>query len=75
MILTLRDRLRKLFTKLINSKDDEEKIAIIAEFKDEKQKLLNEATDNDFDTINTKELTKYERMNIVNNINLSPEEK
>lgn len=75
MILTLRDRLRKLFTKLINSKDDEEKIAIIAEFKDEKQKLLNEATDNDFDSINTKELTKYERMNIVNNINLSPEEK
>jgi hypothetical protein len=60
----MRERLRKLFTKLINANDSEEKNNILAEYKGEKDQLMMDAGSDDYDSIDEKEYRKYEKMNL-----------
>ena len=60
----MRDRLRKLFTKLINANDLEEKNNILAEYKGEKEQIMMDAEPDDYDSIDEKEYRKYEKMNL-----------
>ena len=64
LIYTMRDRLRKLFTKLINANDLEEKNNILAEYKGEKEQIMMDAEPDDYDSIDEKEYRKYEKMNL-----------
>lgn len=48
----MRDRLKKLFIRLINANDDLEKNGILADYKGEKERIMKEADASDFDSIN-----------------------
>ncbi len=50
----MRERLKKLFTRLINSRDDAQKNQILADYKGEKDRIFKEADDSDYDNINEK---------------------
>lgn len=59
LIITMRERLRNLFTRLINSNDDEEKNLILAEYKGNRETIIKDSDHSDFDTINQREYKKY----------------
>jgi hypothetical protein len=59
LIYSMRDRLRKLFVRLINAADQEEKNEILVEYKGEKERIMREADPGDYDQLNEKEYRKY----------------
>ena len=61
---SMRERLRKLFSKLINARDEGEKSEALVEYQGEKKRIMEGADVADFDTINEKEYRKYEKMNL-----------
>lgn len=60
----MRERLKKLFCKLINAKDEAEKSEALAEYQGDKKRIMEEAEAADYDSINEKEYRKYEKMNL-----------
>ena len=75
LIYTMRERLRRLFTKLINANDSQEKNNILAEYKGEKQQIMMDADPDDYDSIDEKEYRKYEKMNLVHMAGINEEQK
>lgn len=75
LIFTMRERLRKLFIGLINSKDEQEKHDLLAHYRAEKERILQSADRSDYDQINDKEYKKYEKMNLAAATAPTPEER
>ena len=51
--------MRRLFSKLINAKDEGEKSEALIEYQGEKKRIMEGADIADYDTINEKEYRKY----------------
>ena len=49
LIFTMRERLRKLFLRLINAKEEKEKNDILSEYTAERQKIMSDTQPNDYD--------------------------
>ncbi len=55
----MRERLRRLFTRLINSRDEAEKAEILEDYKAERSKIIKESNGSDYDSINENQYRKY----------------